>query len=97
MKNYTITIKDHTTGSINEFETDGILGAFIDKEVSPGNTDTTQFALGKLEAKEVVKLLAGCTNMVYHLTEDTVTATNLIKVSNKVAFEGYKEQKIKGH
>lgn len=92
MKDYSVTIENHLTGEVATFDTNGILGALTDKESAPNGSDTTQFALGRFDTKELIKLLAGCTNMVYHLTNDPVKAKKIIELAQKVAYEGYKEQ-----
>lgn len=92
MKKVTVTIKDNETGRTEEFETNGILGSFINREFE-GGSDTSQFIQGHIKTeKELIKLLAGCINMVYFVTADTNTADKYIEVARKVASEGYKQK-----
>lgn len=90
VKRLTVTIKDHVTGETDIFETEAILGAFINELVETGS-DTSQFIMGYLgNEKELMKLVAGCINMVYFTVPDTAKADKYIDIARMVASEGFK-------
>lgn len=91
MKKFTAIIRDNETGEEKEFNTNGMLGAFINKEFGVGNSDTTQFLLGSFSGKELVKLLTGCMNMAYFTLKNEKEADEAIQVASIVAKMGFKQ------
>ncbi|MEC0276893.1 hypothetical protein [Peribacillus frigoritolerans] len=90
MKDYSILITNNKTGDVTNFDTNGILAAFISKEL-PNGSDTSQFVLGDMEGKEVIKLLAGCINTIYHVTNEE-NANQIVYMATKVARQAVKQK-----
>lgn len=85
-----MVITDNETKQTFNIETNGILGAFIGQELSSTNSDTSGLMLGAVNGREVIKLLAGCLNMVYHATGNSNEANTAISMARKIAEQAHK-------